>query len=476
MPVYSVSGPDGFIYDIEGPENANPNAILNAAKRFAREREITALQEKANAAKTAAYQPSASTEAPKTTFFGAGKELIKGIIPGAVGLGESAATGLAALLPDEQERAVRSAVSGAAAPVKEFFKPAPGYEESVPRKFSEAFGSTLPFLAAVPFTGGASLLGLGARAGIVGLGAAAGAGEQREMAEAAGASKDERAIATLLGAPVGLLDMLLPELRYGKTMITRAAVSGGVEGATETAQRIAQNAIAKYGYNPNQALLEGSGEEGAYGAGVGAVASLLMDAALGRKGKGVKPAAPTEEKPKEEKPLLLGNKPTPFTPVVFPDGSVATSPEDVAAYEKEHFKNKFSAAADQPAAPGIAGLLENKPFKPVVTPDGSVITTPEELKAYEEEKYHARRQQEEEAKQREEDAFRSKYAPVINQPGPAGLLENKPFTPIVYPDGSVATTPEQAKQLDESAYHQGRQQEEEAKQREEEALEANMHL
>jgi hypothetical protein len=119
------------------------------------------------------------------------------------------------------------------------------------------------------------------------------------MAETSGATKDERAIATALGAPVGLLDMLLPELRYGKTMITRAAVSGGVEGATEAAQRVAQNAIAKYGYNPNQALLEGSGEEGAYGAGVGAVASLLMDAALGRKGKG---AAPTGEKPKEEKP------------------------------------------------------------------------------------------------------------------------------------------------------------------------------
>jgi len=297
MAFYTIASPNGTKYRIEGPDNATDADLIRQVKQFELEESAKIARGKAAAAKAALYEPS--PEAPRTTFGGQTKEFFKGLVPGAIGLGESAATGLAALLPEKQEQAVRSAVSGATAPIKEYLKPAPGYEESVPRKFGEALGSTAPFIAAAPFTGGTSLLALGTRAGIAGIGAAAGAGEARQMAEASGATKDERAIATLLGAPVGLLDMLLPELRYGKTMITRAAVSGGVEGATEAAQRIAQNAIAKYGYNPNQALLEGSGEEGAYGAGVGVVASMLMDAALGRKGKG---AAPTGEKPKEEKP------------------------------------------------------------------------------------------------------------------------------------------------------------------------------
>ena len=299
MAFYTIASPNGTKYRIEGPDNATDADLIRQVKRFELEEAAKTAREKAATDKAALYEPS--PEAPRTTFGGQTKEFFKGLVPGTVGLGESAATGLAALLPEKQEQAVRSAVSGAAAPIKEYFKPAPGYEESVGRKFGEAFGSTAPFLAAAPFTGGASLAGLGVRAGIAGIGAAAGAGEARQMAEASGATKDERAIATALGAPVGLLDMLLPELRYGKSMITRAAISGGVEGATEAAQRVAQNAIAKYGYNPNQALLEGSGEEGAYGAGVGAVASLLLDAALGRKGKGATPAAPaTEEKPTPE--------------------------------------------------------------------------------------------------------------------------------------------------------------------------------
>jgi hypothetical protein len=443
MPVYSVSGPDGYIYDIEGPENANPNAILNAAKRFARERELAALQEKANAARTTAAQPPA--EAPRTTFGGSTKEFFKGLVPGAVGLGESAATGLAALLPEEQEKSVRSAVSGAAEPVKELFKPAAGYEESVGRKLGEAVGSTIPFF-------GLGALGVAGRIAAGGAGIAAGAGESREAAEAKGATPEERRTATLLGAPTGLLDIIAPEAKMVKTFLTKelgpiqammatAVKRGGYEGATEAAQKISQNLIAKGVYDPEQPLLAGSGEEGAYGAGAGALASLILDMTVGRKARLAqfpqKPAAPTEEKPKEEKPLLLGNKPTPFTPVVFPDGSVATSPEDVAAYEKEHLGKKFSAPADQP---GIAGLLENKPFTKYVFPDGSVATTPEEVKAHEEELFKQR--------------YASQPADQPATPGVAGLLENKPFTKYVFPDGSVANTPEEVKAYEAEQFGQ----------------------
>ena len=64
-----------------------------------------------------------------------------------------------------------------------------------------------------------------------------------------------------------------------------ALVRGGVEGATEAAQKIAQNLIAKGVYDPKQEIFVGSGEEGAYGAGVGALASLIIDMTIGRKAR-----------------------------------------------------------------------------------------------------------------------------------------------------------------------------------------------
>jgi hypothetical protein len=142
---------------------------------------------------------------------------------------------------------------------------------------------------------------------------AAGAGESREAAEAAGATGQERTSATLLGAPTGLLDMLAPsvpaltrvlgkELGSLTSLMTTTLARAGVEGATEAAQRVAQNLIAKGVYNPEQPILAGSGEEGAYGAGVGALASLIMDLTLGRRArlaKFQKPTAP-EAKPTTE--------------------------------------------------------------------------------------------------------------------------------------------------------------------------------
>lgn len=228
---------------------------------------------------------------PETTVGGEVKEFFKGIIPGAVGLGETAITGASALLPEEAEKAVRGTTKEVAESLKKPFAAAPGYEETIGRKLGQAIGSTIPFFAAAPF--GVPGLVAGAATGV-----AAGAGEARERAEAAGATGSDRAMATALGIGPGLLDVVAPELRIGRTIITRALTAGGLEGATEAAQQVAQNLIAKGIYDPKQEIFVGAGEEGAYGAGAGALASMLVDSVVGRRAKGAKPAEPG--KPAEE--------------------------------------------------------------------------------------------------------------------------------------------------------------------------------
>jgi hypothetical protein len=192
------------------------------------------------------------------------------------------------LLPEQQEQAVRQGLKSFRETVSAPFAAAPGYEESVSRRLSEGLGSTLPFFATGPF-------GIAGRLIAGGLGAAAGAGEARQAAEEKGATAGERGIATALGTPVGLLDMVAPG--YGeaiKSLVGRALIRGGVEGATEAAQKVAQNLIAKGVYDPTQEIFAGSGEEGAYGAGVGALSSLIIDATLGRRARraAAAPAAP----------------------------------------------------------------------------------------------------------------------------------------------------------------------------------------
>jgi hypothetical protein len=225
----------------------------------------------------------------ETTLGGNIVEFGKGIVPGAIGLLETAGTGISALLPEETEKAAREAIKDIAGIAKKPFEAAEGYEDSVGRKLGEGVGSTAPF-----FIPGAGLLGLGAR---VGLGTSAGAGESRLRAEAEGATDEERRLATQLGAPTGLLDLLAPQIGPLKNIITTALARGGVEGATEAAQQIAQNLISKGVYKPEQEIVEGSGEAGAYGAGVGAIVSVILDLTLGRRARDPKAAGDTEAAP-----------------------------------------------------------------------------------------------------------------------------------------------------------------------------------
>lgn len=266
MPIYSVQGPDGRIYDVEGPAGASEQDIIAAVRR-----------------QIAPQQPQ---KQPETTFGGQTKEFFKGLVPGAIGLVEQAGTGISALLPEEQEKATQKYIKETAAAAKAPFAAAPGYEDTVGRKFGEAAGSIAPFLATGPF-------GLAGRLAGYGLGIGAGAGQQVESSQQAGATEGQQTAATALGAVVGATEMFAPArilkrigepvLEGAASYVKRALMAGGEEAAQEAASQAAQNIITKGIYKPEQEIIEQVGESAAYGGAVGALAQGLLDLAVGRR-------------------------------------------------------------------------------------------------------------------------------------------------------------------------------------------------
>lgn len=367
MPLYEITAPDGSVYEIEGPEGASQQSLILAAKRYEREQRSVELQRKL------AEAQSRPAEKPETTVGGNVKEAFKGVVPGGIGLLERAGTGLAALLPEEAEKSTRETIKSVASAAKKPFEAAPGYEDSPGRNIGQGLGSMLPMAPLALF--GPAGIAVG-----VGLGVAAGAGEARERAEQAGASASQRGKATALGTIPGAFDAAtdmalaalpgpLKALGPSLGIIKRALASGGIEGATEAAQSVAQNAIAKGIYKPDQSLVEGSGEEGAYGAAVGTLASLLLDAAIPGRRRGLsKPAAEGEAKPpsafdQTDKPLALGYEKTPFTPMVAPDGSVITTQAELDDYKTKNAPNQRlerQLAADRASSDPLAGLTDDQ--------------------------------------------------------------------------------------------------------------------
>lgn len=263
---------------------------------------------------------ASSQPAPQTTAFGQVKEGFKGLIPGAVGLAESAAIGASALLPEDMEKSAREKIKSVATAAKEPFAAAAGYEDTVGRKLGEAVGSTIPFLAAGP-------LGLAGRAAAVGLGVGAGAGEARTRAEADSATGEQRGMATALGTIPGALEAFAPirilsriptaSKAAGVEAVKRAMVAGGEEAAQEAASGFAQNLIAKGIYKPEQALIEGLGEQAAYGGATGAIVQGLLDLALGRRARGAQTTPPAPEAqpgPQLAPDAPVGTQGTMFTP------------------------------------------------------------------------------------------------------------------------------------------------------------------
>jgi hypothetical protein len=282
MPLYEITAPNGKRYRIEGPEGASREDVARAVL---------------------AQNPDAAIPAPELTMGGYARESLKAIPRGFVGGLESAALGAAALLPGDTgtgfEKTAREGIKGLA----ERFKPsvAAGYEEAIPVKLAEALGSMGTLL--VP--GGAAGLaakGLGAAQGAqrvaqlaatTPIAGAMGAGEARERAVAAGATPEQIQTATTAGVVPGLAEMLpierifrkMPDELKGGILerVKRALVTGGFEGAQEAASAVAQNLIARGIYKPSQELIEGVGEQAAYGVGAGAIVQFLVDAVAGRR-------------------------------------------------------------------------------------------------------------------------------------------------------------------------------------------------
>jgi hypothetical protein len=256
------------------------------------------------------------------TIGGQLKEAVKGIVPGAIGLVEQAAVGASALLPDQYEAGAQEAIRGVAAAAKKPFAPEAGYEESVGRKFGEAAGSFVPFL-------GLGALGVAGRVGAGALATGSGAGEALTRAQQEGATPGQQSLSTGLGAVVGLSELITPfrilsripegEVLTAANRIKRVAMAGGEEAAQEAAAGLAQNLIARGVYKPEQQLVEGLGEQAAYGGAVGALAQGLLDVALGRRAKtAATPAQPTTPAVEEQATTAAVTQPaapTTFAPV-----------------------------------------------------------------------------------------------------------------------------------------------------------------
>jgi len=299
---------------------------------------------------------SKEPEKKETTVGGQAKEFFKGLAPGAIGMVESAAVGASALLPEETEKAARSGIASLAGAAKKPFEAAPGYEETVGRKFGEAAGSIIPFLGLGP-------LGAAGRVGMGALGAGAGAGEARVRAETGGATEGQRAGATALGTVVGLSEMFAPARILGRVSepvkdgavayVKRALLAGGEEAAQEAASQTAQNLIAKGIYKPDQSIIEDVGESAAYGGAVGALAQGLFDLALGRRAKGAgKPQDEFATLRAEEEKRLEAERQRKQTPeyaqeVVQKYDTLAQQKQDLIAQLKKVTKDSPTYDADK---------------------------------------------------------------------------------------------------------------------------------
>ena len=300
--------------------------------------------------------------------------IASGFGAGAVGVGELAALGAASLLEEEEELAARKKVQDFASGVR----PEGGDPDSISYKLASGLGSIAGFAApaaalafapvSAPVAGG---LGLASAAG---LGVAATAGEASERARAAGATEEERNRAIARIAPAGVLEALPLGRLFGsvprlgklfsegdeefKGLVARLrsmAKTGGLEGAQEAAMGIAQN-LNERGYNVERELVDaGVLEEGAVGAGSGAILQGIVDAFT----KGKSRSAPktredetpaTEEEIQEEQQLLAlpaPARPDELVQVRMPDGSVQEVPAQVVEEARRKEREAREVAVQQ---------------------------------------------------------------------------------------------------------------------------------
>ena len=263
-------------------------------------------------------------------------EFGKGTGRGAVNLLESAGLGAASMLSEEQELPVREFIRGLGYSARSKLQPDLGVEDMAvgeeAGKFGEALGSFAPLAATAVIPGvGMPIAGS--------LAVGAGAGEASERARAAGASQEDRNKAALLGAGVGLTE-LIPLSRLGPlrkvledtgqlARLKRLAMTGGLEGLQEAVANTAQNLIEQ-GYNPESGTFDGTGEAAGYGAAVGALVQGITDLVIpGRFSKKTPPPPPPEQKTQEgvsKEPEPKESKPVEEQPIVAEPDEILNLP------------------------------------------------------------------------------------------------------------------------------------------------------
>ena len=323
MPLYEIQKRDGTPVRVEGPPNATWSQLVDIyTKDQQRKRQPTTIP----TTTTPYISPylTRKTEKADPGILALLNEFQKGTRAGATQMFESAALGAITPFGEETELKAREGI-------KDFFeldatRPAPGLENSIPRRFGEALGSfgALGITALVPYVG----LPLAATTA-----ASAGAGEASERARAYGASQEDRNIAALKGSVVGLSELLpiklLRVLNPGERASLfrrayRATASGGIEAGQEAVASILQNAIER-GYNPQQDFFEQTGEEAAYGGAVGAFVQGILD--LTRRKRGVVTDDDIEQAVRQPKQKITApkQKVTPkVTETVAPEQTVET--------------------------------------------------------------------------------------------------------------------------------------------------------
>ena len=353
MPLFTANSPSGESIRYFVPEGTSSEEALRYAP--------TAYQLKRRGVDV--EQPTESA-APERTLGGYAKETGKGLLAGAAGLLEAAATGATPILRDELEPGAREAISEVGTKVQEALAPGRAYEDSTYLDVVRGAGSTLPFLA----TG---FLGAPGLAAGIATGAAAGSGEAIQRAEAAGATERQIKRAGTAGLLPGLGETLVP-FAIGKTIkaarvakgledaigkapatdvlarLRRVSGAAGGEGLQEASAQVAQNLIAQNIYDPESGTFVGTGESLGIGAGVGGLIAALAELAIRDRG----PRTSTSTDLTEEELAALPQ--APVTSESLPDEELTD--EQIQARLAE-------SAADEEALSAVISEIQDKEIR-----------------------------------------------------------------------------------------------------------------
>ena len=307
--------------------------VANQAKKGTEEFETVATAYRQLRGQSADISVTPAAPEEDTSLLGYVPETFKAIGAGGAGMIESALTGAAFLLPEEQEQAARARIAEIGGGVQEFLAPDEAYEGTY-LDLMRGVGSTLPFLA----TGFLGAPGLVASAA---MGVGAGAGEAAQRATAAGAAEEEISTAAGYGMIPGALEMLAPtriisrarralganteevadalnnsfksrlaRVSEGKLgRVTRAAME---EAAQEASSEVLQNLIAQGVYDPDTGTFEGVGESAKIGGGVGGILQFFTDLIIPGPNRGGGRAEGDESVFEDEPAAEAAPKPSPL--------------------------------------------------------------------------------------------------------------------------------------------------------------------